>query len=181
MSNLTKQAIRQAFMSLVDKQPIDHITVKDITDSCGISRNTFYYHYVDIPTLVEETFIEQAEGIIRRYPDIDSLEQALTVGAEFILQNRRAANHIINSSHRQIYEHCLMKVCRNVVAKYFDVAVPPGLLNDGERELMIDFYKCMSFGIIVDWCENDAKQNYVPSFHTLLELRRRMIRNNTEI
>lgn len=181
MSVLTKKAIKESFLMLLDKKPIDQITIRDITDSCGISRNTFYYHYTDLPTLVEEIIMEQAQEIIRNYPDIESLEQALLVGAEFILQNRRAAFHILNSSHRYIYERCLMKVCRHVVATYIDVAIPEGTLDSHERELMIDFYKCMSFGIIVNWCDEGMKENYALSFHTLLELRRRILDSNPNI
>ncbi len=92
MSVLTKKAIKESFRELIEKQPIDQITVRDITDNCGISRNTFYYHYADMPTLVEEIVMDLAEEIIHCYPDIKSLEQALSVGAEFILQNRRSAN-----------------------------------------------------------------------------------------
>ena len=180
MSVLTKKAIKESFRELIEKQPIDQITVRDITDNCGISRNTFYYHYADMPTLVEEIVMDLAEEIIRSYPDIKSLEQALSVGAEFILQNRRSAIHILNSSQRYIYERCLMKVCRHVVATYIDVAIPARMLNEQERELMIDFYKCMSFGIIVNWCDDGMKENYTNSFKTLLDVRRRILNSNLD-
>ncbi len=178
MSVLTKKAIKESFLELLEKKAIDQITIRDITENCGISRNTFYYHYTDMPTLVEEIVMEFADQIILSYPDIKSLEQALNVGAEFILQNRRSAMHILNSSHRYIYERCLMKVCRHVVETYIDVVIPQGTLNDDERVLMIDFYKCMSFGIIVDWCDSGMKENYARSFHVLLDLRRKLIDSN---
>lgn len=181
MSVLTKKAIKESFIKLLDKKPIDQITIRDITEGCGISRNTFYYHYTDLPTLVEEMLMEQAAEIINQYPDIKSLEQALMVGAEYIMQNRRAAIHILNSSHRYIYESCLMKVCRHVVANYIDVAIPEGTLSVDERELMINFYKCMSFGIIVDWCNEGMKENYALSFKTLLDLRRRIMNSDLNI
>lgn len=181
MSVLTKKAIKESFVKLLDKMPIDQITIRDITDNCGISRNTFYYHYSDLPTLVEELVMEQAQEIILRYPDINTLEQALRVGAEFMLENRRAAAHILNSSHRYIYERCLMKVCRHVVATYIDVAIPAGTLNDDERHLMIDFYKCMIFGITIDWCDNGMKDNYAAEFGTLLNLRRRILSSDLNI
>lgn len=181
MSVLTKKAIKESFIKLLSNKPIDQITIRDITDDCGISRNTFYYHYADLPTLVEEIVMEQAEEIIRNYPDIKSLEQALSVGAEFMLENRRAASHILNSSHRYIYERCLMKVCRHVVALYIDIAIPADTLNDAERGLMIDFYKCMIFGIIIDWCDNGMKENYAAEFSTLLDLRRRILDSDLHI
>lgn len=181
MSVLTKKAIKNSFLELIEKKPIDQLTIRDITDHCGVSRNTFYYHYTDMPSLVEEIVMDLAEEIILSYPDIKSLEQALSVGVEFMLENRRAASHILNSSHRYIYERCLMKVCRHVVALYIDIAIPADTLNDSERGLMIDFYKCMIFGIIIDWCDNGMKENYAAEFSTLLDLRRRILDSDLHI
>ena len=44
----TEKAIMHAFLELLNNYPLDKITVKDIVIVCGISRNTFYYHYQDI-------------------------------------------------------------------------------------------------------------------------------------
>ena len=52
--NITKRVIREAFVELLNERALSKITVKDITDRCGINRNTFYYHYQDVPALVEE-------------------------------------------------------------------------------------------------------------------------------
>lgn len=175
MSKLTQKAIKNSFIKLLDHKPIDRITIKDITDDCGISRNTFYYHYTDLPDLLEELLTDEAEELIKTYPSIDSLEECLNVGARFVLSNRRAAGHIYNSGHRHIYERCLMSVCRRVIAEYFALAIPENYISGEDRELMIDFYKCVSFGIIADWCNKGMKEDYADSFKRLLNLRGRMI------
>ena len=48
MAVFTKIVIMRVFEELLAFKQLDKITVKDITDKCGISRNTFYYHYQDI-------------------------------------------------------------------------------------------------------------------------------------
>ena len=53
MANFTEKAIRSAFLELLDQRPLNKITVKDITERCGINRNSFYYHYQDVPTLIQ--------------------------------------------------------------------------------------------------------------------------------
>ena len=175
MSQLTQKAIHNSFIKLLDSKPIDRITIKDITDDCGISRNTFYYHYADLPALVEEMLMDSAEELIKAYPSIDSLEECVNVGAQFVLQNKRAANHIYNSSHRYIYERCLMKVCRKCIASYFEIAVPKKYIDGADREILIDYYKCLCFGIIIDWCDNGMKSDYTDSFHKILNIRSRML------
>ena len=44
----TKFAIAFAFKELLLEKSIDKITINDITEKCGINRQTFYYHFHDI-------------------------------------------------------------------------------------------------------------------------------------
>lgn len=53
--NRTKDIIIDAFWQLLAEKPYNKITVKDIVDRCQINRNTFYYHFHDIPELLEDT------------------------------------------------------------------------------------------------------------------------------
>ena len=48
MSQLTRRAIIECTLNLAEKKPLRKITVKDIVSACGITRNTFYYHFHDI-------------------------------------------------------------------------------------------------------------------------------------
>ena len=59
-SELTKKAINQAFLDILAEKPLEKITVRDITERCGINRNTFYYHYQDMPALIEEIVTEES-------------------------------------------------------------------------------------------------------------------------
>lgn len=51
MPDFTERAIKASFMKLLNERPLNKITVKDIADDCGISRNSFYYHFEDVPRL----------------------------------------------------------------------------------------------------------------------------------
>lgn len=50
----TKKAIRNAFVELLSKKDIDHITVKDISDTADINRKTFYNYYSGVYQIVDE-------------------------------------------------------------------------------------------------------------------------------
>ena len=117
-SDLTKAAIKKSFLALLNEKPINQISVRDIAEGCGFNRNTIYYHYDDIPGLVEEIVIETAEKIISDYSDYHSLEACIDKMAEFALEHKRTVLNIYNSSNRSVYELYLMKVCGSVVENY---------------------------------------------------------------
>ena len=54
MAQQTKNAIRRAFIQLLNERPLDKISIKDIAEKGAVNRNTFYYYYADIYALVED-------------------------------------------------------------------------------------------------------------------------------
>ena len=67
MKEFTKAAIADTFMELLQEHTIDHITVKDLAEKCGINRQTFYYHFADIYDLMEWTLDNELKKFLERY------------------------------------------------------------------------------------------------------------------
>ena len=122
MPNFTKLAIQQSFLRLLSQRPITKITVKDIVEDCGINRNSFYYHFQDLPQLLETVIIESADEIISRIPESFSLEEGLTTVLERLVENKRAIRNIWASPDRAFYEQNLMRVCNYVSAAILPAA-----------------------------------------------------------
>ena len=58
---ITKRAITESFRALLAVKPLDKITVRDIVEDCGLTRNTFYYHYEDIYDLLSDVLESEIE------------------------------------------------------------------------------------------------------------------------
>ena len=97
-SDLTKAAIKRSFLELLNEKPINQISVRDIAEGCGFNRNTIYYHYDDIPGLVEEIVIDTAERIISEYTDYHSLEACLEKMAAFARMNESISTSVMEIS-----------------------------------------------------------------------------------
>ena len=59
MPGFTRQIILHTLTELMNEKPLSKITVKDIVERCGVNRNTFYYHFRDIPDAVEAMVKEE--------------------------------------------------------------------------------------------------------------------------
>ncbi len=53
MANHTERIILETFEEMLEEMPFYKITVSGLVKRCGISPNTFYYHYEDIYALLE--------------------------------------------------------------------------------------------------------------------------------
>lgn len=172
MSGTTKQAIRDSFLKLLNERPIAHITVKDIVEDCGVNRNSFYYHYQNLPALVEEIILEEADKIIQAHPTVDSLGESLELAISFVLENRRAALHLYNSANRALFEQYLWKVCGHVIDTYISTAFADSPMRDSDKHIIIRSYMWSWFGGIIDWLNSGLTDDIQAMFYRLEQLKK---------
>lgn len=79
----TQRAIREAFLQLRAKKPLERITVKELTELAEISKATFYLHYQDLYDLSDRL---QQEVIAATLETITNPEAFLTEPMQFMQQ-----------------------------------------------------------------------------------------------
>lgn len=110
MVQYTKRAIEDTFLRMMNEQNLDRITVKDLVEECGVNRNTFYYHYDDIPDLLEKIFLREKDRVLNRDYSNVSYQEALTQVIELLLENRRAISNAYFSKARDVVEGHLKRL-----------------------------------------------------------------------
>lgn len=170
--NITKRAIQEAFLAVLNEKSLGKITVKDITDRCGINRNTFYYHYQDIPALLEEICQIQVDELVNKYPELNSVEECLDAAMQIVMDNKRAVMHIYNLDNRNTYVSPLWRMCEATVTTFFNTAFTDDRLSPEDRQLLIRYHKCECFGLILDWINNGLREDYVKGTRRLCQMRK---------
>ena len=151
MASFTKKAIVQTFLKLLDDRPLNQITVKDIVEACGINRNSFYYHFEDLPSLLEEILKDEADRIINEHASVSSLEDCLCVAIDFALKHKRAVMHTYGATNRALYEQYLDRVSQYVVSEYVNMKFKEIPADPADKKLLIHFFKCILIGGALDW------------------------------
>ncbi len=159
MANFTEREIKRSFIKLLNEKPLKKISVRDIVEDCGINRNSFYYHFQDIPALLEEIVTERSTAIIQKYPRPDSLEECFRAAFEFALSNKRAVYNIFNSVNRDLLDRELLRLCDQTVSAYIVANHPEGESSPLSGTAVQRFIKCELFGLIIDWMNNGMNEN----------------------
>lgn len=171
MANFTKKELMKSFLELIEEKPLNRISVKDITDRCGVNRNTFYYHFQDIPELIETIVCEDSENIISENPQLDSLEKCLDVAASLILKKRTMVYHIYHSAERSIFEHYLWDICNKVINTYYEVAFSDNAINETDKNIIIDYNVGVCFGLSMMALEHGLEEDVRLFIHRICELK----------
>ena len=96
----------EALISLLEKKDFEYITIKEICETAGVNRSTFYLHYENTSDLLKETtahiidsffsyFSKDTQNISQRFQNCDLKElmfitpEYLTPYLTFIKENQR--------------------------------------------------------------------------------------------
>lgn len=69
----TKRSIRNTFLTLRSKKPIEKITVKELADQAEIGKATFYLHYKDIYDLSDQIGQEIITSVLNNITDVQNI------------------------------------------------------------------------------------------------------------
>lgn len=172
MSNFTYNAIKASFIKLLNDRPLSQIKVKDIAADCGVNRNTFYYYFHDIPSLIEDMVTEEAEYIIQKYPSANTIDDFLEAVIDYVLGKKTMFLHIYNSVNREMFEQYLWQVCERIVILYVDSVLDGRQILTEDRRTIIQYLKAVSFGIVSAWLQSGLTDEIRVTFERIYHLKK---------
>ena len=96
MSEITKRAFASSLKKMLAKRPLEKIRVIDITEDCGVNRQTFYYHFKDIYDLLEWVYTNEATKALGGKKTYETWKQGFKQIFQYILNNKEFT---LNADH----------------------------------------------------------------------------------
>ena len=158
MSDLTKQALIASFKKLLETEPFDKITISDITNDCGLSRQTFYYHFRDIFDMIRWIYNSESLNEIGGRGGYGTWQDKIRDLFDYTLNNKSLILGTFNSK------------CRNdLVGYYMDVSIrkisdivemkSDGDIAEKDKKFIASVYAYAFVGIMVDWISDGMKES----------------------
>lgn len=181
MPNYTKQAIIEVFTRLLDREPLDKITVQEIVTECKISRNTFYYHFGDIYALLD-ALVQRDIAILRKQRrEGAAWDENMSRAIAYIMENRRRICHIYRSLNHELLEQFFRQATEELFSEYVRDEARELKVSAGDIEAIVYFYQSAFVGAILDWMRRGMRDNptaYLRQIHRLAKgTTRRMLEN----
>lgn len=180
-NDYTKDSIKAAFIRLLNERPLNKISVKSIVDICNISRNTFYYHFQDIPGLLEEIIIDSANTLVREHDTVRSMGECIESAFSFVKANKKAVYHIYNSVDRAAYEDFVCKMCDHTATLLVREQLAGQEVSDADRAALTYFVKCQFIGLCMDWTRSGMNDDIADKYHRSVALITDLSRNPSKL
>jgi AcrR family transcriptional regulator len=153
----TQQILREHLLLLLNTKPIEKITVKELCESAGINRSTFYTHYTDLYDLMQQIKDRMKEYIshhIKAYINTDKTSRTDSL-VEF-LQYLKENKHLYLLLCRESGADSLREHTWKVTKDYYLNKDHRGAHNDFKEELSLVYDTYGHAAVIELWLRNSA-------------------------
>lgn len=157
-SNITKKALAQSLKELGASKILDKITVADITEHCGVNRQTFYYHFDDKYELLNWTYTQDLFIPLTRDLTFENWGDKLVQLFQYMKQQKSFFMNTIKSSNNFFAEYT-----NKIFAELFKKAIAElnmySHLNEKEQDIYARFFAYGLTGVVVDWAMKGMKED----------------------
>ena len=164
----------EALITLLEKKDFEYITIKEICDTAGVNRSTFYLHYENTSDLLKETtryiidkhlaYYEIDKTRIALQFETCTREELLFITDEylvpyltFIKDNQR----LFKVSIKQFNSFNMNEVYGRMFEHIFNPILERFHVPEKERAYVMKFYLTGVFAIVMEWldknCSDDIK------------------------
>ena len=161
MNNNTKQILEESLKKLMLKKPLDKITIRDLTEDCGISRMTFYYHFKDIYDLIEWACLADATKALAGKKTYDTWSEGLVQIFEVVYENKPFILNAYRCISRDQIENFLFHLTSDLLMGVVEEKAADTDISEEDRRFIADFYKYSFVGIMLDWIKQGMKDDYM--------------------
>lgn len=153
-----KETIAQAARTLLTTQHVKKLTVKDLVEQCHITRQTFYYHFADIPELFRWMLERQTEQMLREIQSRGDPEEGLRY---FFAMASQLAPHIqrgMDSSYRAELEPMLRQYLQRFFFLLAENRQYYAQCSVTEVKIISRYHSLAVLGLLQEWTAQDTEQ-----------------------
>jgi len=152
MEGNTKEIFADTIKTLIKAKPLDKITVKDITQTCGLSRQTFYRHFLDKYDLVNWYFERLVMASFEEMGISKTLKEALILKFTFIQKEHYFFKEAFKSndynSLKSFDFSCIYDFYQSILTKH-------GTRLNAEQTFLLKMYCRGSVDMTIEWILED--------------------------
>jgi probable dihydroxyacetone kinase regulator len=159
MAQTTKKALAESLKKLLEKKPLDKITVIDIVEDCEVNRQTFYYHFKDIYDLVEWIYTSEATKALGGKKTYDTWQQGFLQIFEYVLKNKVFVINTYHSANREHLQRYLYNETYILLIGVIEEKAAGMSVRDDDKAFIANFYKYAFVGLMLEWIRTGMKED----------------------
>lgn len=157
--NITKKILTNSLKKLMTQKPLEKISVREITEECGLNRQTFYYHFSDIYNQLEWLYQQEVIALFADNKGTRLWQEGLLKFFNYCRDNREMCYCTLKSFGREYLFRCFYHDVYEIFRGTIDILSEGLNMSDEYKERLTQYY-VISFGSIVEnWVYGNITQS----------------------
>ena len=152
-----KEMIAEAARTLIFEKKVKKLTVKDIVEECHITRQTFYYHFEDIPGLFKWILEQGSKKIVQKVRWQNGAEGALRYFMLVAINARPYIEKTIQTNYRDELENLISDQLYQIFEQIAEEEKMYQNLSLSELKFVLRYHSQAILGILRSWSYEDTK------------------------
>jgi len=158
-STITKKALAAGLKSLMKAKSFDKISVADIAESCGLNRQTFYYHFQDKFDLVNWIYNHELICFLPESLTYENWDSRLCEILEIMEKDRGFYQATLKSSGNDSFQKYLYEITRRLLMEIIPKIAGSGVRHMESLSFIAEFFSFGIVGIVVQWAQRGMKES----------------------
>lgn len=169
MSSNRKQVFAATLKEIMQTKSFDKVTVTELVEQCGVKRQTFYYHFKDLYSLLEWIYITEVDQIIGRHRTMFSWHEGLYKLCRYLQDNAKFVEHTYYSVNHIYLEYFLYTHAYDLIRPVVDENKAHQFATEHEKDTLANFYKYAFVGFIIDWIAKGMRDSPEEVVHRITQ------------
>ncbi|MBD8042599.1 TetR/AcrR family transcriptional regulator C-terminal domain-containing protein [Arthrobacter sp. Sa2BUA2] len=143
-------ALAAALKIRLRTEPLDKVTVTELTRDCGLTRQAFYYHFPDVRHLAAWVFETEVARQVRAFAVEVGWADGLVRLMRYMRDNRSSTLGVLDGVGQPGLERFLFRQMRPVTEAVMDQN-GGGPVRPQDRVLVVDFYTSAVLAVVLRW------------------------------
>lgn len=152
-----KDNIAEAARKLLMEKNVKKLTVKDIVEECQITRQTFYYHFQDIPELISWVLERETEKLRSEAQAQEDPENRLKFFFAVSLNAMPYIKRSMLTNYRDEIGRILLEHFRRMIEESEEGKELARRCSQAQFDLIVRYHSMAILGIFGSWTEEDTK------------------------
>ena len=133
----TEHALARELKKAMSSQPLDSISVSKLSEKCGVSRKTFYYHYHDIYDLLTQVFLDER---ISSVASANNYRDLITIVWKYYKSNEGFVNATLQSAGKDLFLEFIYNIFYTSTMRFINLTEESKKLHLNEKKSIARFY-----------------------------------------
>lgn len=168
-STITKTALSESVIELCQHKRFEKISISDITEKCGLNRQTFYYHFTDKYDLLAWIYQERTFKDLRGDVRLDNWEAQVCLMLDSIQTHHNFYRNTVTADPNT-FAVVFGRVTTALFLELFARLDKNGLVSMADRRFYAKFFSYGCSGVVIEWIQDGARVSADSIGHQLFRL-----------